>query len=344
MAPRLLALLTAVAMVVGSLALRARLDDGGGGGGSGGEGGGARLVCSTELKAACEALAKEAGADLGDVVVEPAGVTFDRLVSGTGDPGLDGWLVPAPWPQLVDERRKTAGNEPLFAPPAKPLARSPVVIVVWPERAEKLRQACGGQLGWRCLGDNAPKQWAAIGGEPAWGPVKPAHADPSSEAAGLTVIGAAASAFFGRTDFGRFDLDEAEFRGWFTGFERSAKRPSAPLDSMLRTNRAQIDAVGAIEAEAGPAVDRAANKPSVLYPEPVVTADVVLGVRPGKGGERITKLLQGRTGPALAGAGWRVDGEKTVAGIRAAELPPGSGLPPAGVLQALLDVHQEVAG
>ncbi|MDQ3680582.1 MAG: hypothetical protein M3378_08595, partial [Actinomycetota bacterium] len=109
MATRVLALVAAVIMVVGSLVVRSRLDEGQGGG-DGDGGGDMRLVCSTELAAVCEALEGRA-----KVSVEPAGVTADRLATGHGGPAsLDGWLVPSSWPEMVQAARRRSGLEPLL--------------------------------------------------------------------------------------------------------------------------------------------------------------------------------------------------------------------------------------
>lgn len=345
---RLLALLAAVAMVIGAVAVRARLDDGGGAGARP-----MRLVCSTELAGACERLAGRVGQGLR-VVAEPAGTTAARLsaVAG-GDAGLDGWLVPAPWPEMVEDARGRGGLEPVLRP-GPVLARSPMVLAVWPDRAEVLRRRCpGGAIGWRCLGDVAGAQWSDIGGRPTWGPVKPGHDDPSQEAAGLAALAAATTAFFGRTDVGLVDLDENDdYRAWVTRLERAVPtfRPSGgtPMADMLLKGPAAFDAVGATEAEAGPLVATSArpDKPGLLYPAPVVTVDAVLATVPGQPARRLAERVQGEAGRAsLAEGGWRVPGRRSAAGVPATPALPGaSGLPPAGVLDALRRVGREVTG
>src|SRR5207248_4244195 len=88
-----------------------------------------------------------------EVRVEPAGDTAARLVKA-GGVDVDGWLVPAPWAGLVDEVR-ARGQLPLrFRATGAPIARSPLVIAMWADRAVALRSACGGQVGWKCIGDH----------------------------------------------------------------------------------------------------------------------------------------------------------------------------------------------
>ncbi|MDQ4133181.1 MAG: hypothetical protein M3179_08260, partial [Actinomycetota bacterium] len=79
---RVLAVLAAVAMVAGAVVVRSRLDDGDSDGVAG------RLTCGPELEAVCERLRRDQGDGL-TIVVEPAGVTAERLAAAPGDPGLD---------------------------------------------------------------------------------------------------------------------------------------------------------------------------------------------------------------------------------------------------------------
>lgn len=343
MAARLLALLAAVAMVVGAVAVRNRIDDK-----EERQETTLRLVCATELRAVCDDLAAD---DDYTVVatVEPAATTAGRLIGlepGRA-PGLDGWLVTYPWPEVVADARERAGSEALVAP-GQVLARSPVVLAMWPDRAEALGARCeGGVPGWKCLGEAAGQRWDAIGGNPAWGPVKPGHAPPSS-ASGLTVLGAATAAWFGRTDLSSADLDDDAFRGWLSRLERSVPRtPAATVESMLVRGPSAFDAVGTLEADAGPVVARSARatKPNLLYPAPVATADVVLATPAGRAADLLAELVEGPAGRrSLAAAGWRVSGQPRAQGVPdTPALPAGKGLPPPGLLSALRQAAEEAA-
>jgi hypothetical protein len=107
----------------------------------------------------------------------------------------------------------------------------------------------------------------------------------------------------------------------------------------MLTSPAQVDIVGTTEADAGPQIASAAvtQKPVVLYPRPVATADVVLApVAGSRVSGALREVVDGRGRRALAEAGWRVDGEELAPGIdQAEELPPRSGLPAPGLLDAL---------
>ena len=345
MPARALAFVAAAAMVVGAIAVRDRLD--------------AReerattvlrLVCATELAAACEAMAETEAAGRLEVTIEPAAQTADRLLaaaSGAAVAGaLDGWLVTAPWPAIVAGGRSRAGLDALVAP-GPVLARSPVVLAMWADRAAVLARHCQATPpGWRCLGDTAGRRWADLGGQVTWGPVKPGHPDPSS-AIGLTVLGAATAGFFGRSDVARSDLEDEGYRSWLTRLERSiTNRSSSPFEDMLLAGPAAFDVVATVEADAAPLLARSArsDKPQLIYPAPVATADVVLGTVPGRAARLLADVVAGRVGRrALATAGWRVEGHPLAPGLTGTPaLPPGSGLPDPGLLDALRQVAQEI--
>jgi hypothetical protein len=295
---RVLALLAAAAMVAGSVAIRSRLDDDE-------ATASLRIVCAVELGVVCDRLRGSAG-----VTVEPAPATADRLAIAE-DPAIDGWLAPAPWPEIVDIRRRQRALLPLFPDTGPVLGRSRLVLVV----QRGLLARCAGATEWKCLGEQA-----------AAGQARPSHASLRTSGLGLLVVGQATAAFFGRGDLSTLDLDDPEFARWLRALELAAP-PSlsgaSPLDEMLGTNFAAYNAVGTVEAEAGPVVTASAiqERVELLYPAPMATADVVLaGV--GDGARRLRDPAR----RALAEAGWRTDG---------AGLPPTNGLPSPGFLDAL---------
>jgi len=322
---------------MGSLAIRSGMDESSGAGSDGSAGSELRLVCATELAPVCEALDEELA-----VEVEPAGVTADRL-SGDGADGpvsVDGWLVPSPWPEILQASRRRAGLESqLEAGPA--LARSPLVLAVWPDKLNVLRQGCAGQVTWRC--------WGEVSGQAA-PQVKPGHAD-VDEAVGLATVGAATAGYFGRADLARSDLEENDgYRSWLARLERAVPtfRPTAgtAVRDMLLKGPAAFDAVGTSEAEAAPLVATSARpvKPMVIYPSPVTTVDVVLATVPGNRARRLEAAVGGDAGlDALSAGGWRVPRRRPANGIPTQpDLPPAGGLPDAGILDFLRTLSKEV--
>jgi hypothetical protein len=300
-------------------------------------------VCATELAAACDELEKSDAARV-ETSIEPAAETAERL-SKRGDVDLDGWLVTPPWPDVVDRAREANNLKRLFGPTSEPIARSPLVIVVRRQREPALRMFCAGTIRWKCVGDASPQPWGSIGGVDEWGRVRPWHANPQREAVGLLIVGQATAAYFAPTEVTAFELEEDGYLAWLGSLERAVQRTDGSVATML-TAPAEVDIVGTTEADAGPQIATAATpeKPVVLYPRPVATADVVLAP---VAGTRVTgtlrNLVEGAGARALAETGWRVEGEAPVAGIDSAvDLPPTDGLPTPGVLEALRTRLEEI--
>jgi hypothetical protein len=302
----------AVAMVAAALFIRDRLDESGdengrSGGPGSGAGGAPLVVCVPELEAACQAIE----ADGAETRVEPAGATFDALVAGAAD--LDGWLTLAPWPAMVEGALARDGRPAAFeaaAPP--PLARTPVVLVGVADRLAALRDRCGGEPYWRCIGEHLGD------------PVRPAHDPADRSATGLLVLGSAVTDFFGEVPRASNDFQDPGFQGWFTGLERSTTFTTnfGSLVEHLLVRPSTFNAVGTIEA---PAVEAGARRDgyTILYPSPMATADAVLVWARGDDTDRFDALA----GEVLVGNGWRSADDDG--------LPDSNGLPPAGVLEAL---------
>jgi hypothetical protein len=322
-------------------------DDGGGGGGK------PRLLCVTELEAVCNDLADDNDIE---VEIEQAGLSVDRIADLPDDQlrdlGFDGWLTFSRDAEIAAQRRERNTFAPATGDPSDPIARSPLVIGIWRDRAAALDGACPGGVTWRCVGDFAGQDWTEAGGEPAWGRVKPAHADPETTGEGLLVIGQAASNFYGRTDLSIDDYADDAFLAWFSRLEDNARiEPSSPFEQMLVGGAALYDMVGTLEAEAGPQLARASRdrreQVRLLYPAPVATANVVyVPALDADGADDLDDLLTGDDGrAALAREGWRVDGEPRAAGVPATPpLPARENVPDAGSLQALLETWREVTG
>ena len=333
MVARVLALLAAVAMVAGALVVRSRLDES-----DERTSTTLRLVCATELAAVCDALAEQGGSNV-ETTVESAARTADTLtkLAPGKRPPMDGWLVTAPWPEIVNELRAGISDLPIVTS-GPILGRSPVVLAVQAGRLESLKAHCKAQPGWKCVGDVAGKPWTDLPmGQANWGRVRPGH-PPVSTAAGLPIMGAATGDFFGSTDLSSTDLDSDGFRNWLARIEDAVPDPtSSPVQTMPL--RPTFDVAGALEAEAGPLLAQSAgsNKPLLLYPSSVVTADVVLARADGRAGDLLEDLASGTTmKDELIKAGWRVAGRKPIAGIRESiVLPATSNLPNSGFLQAL---------
>ena len=294
MASRLVALLAAVAMIAGALVYRSHRDHTA-------STASLRIVCASELAAACDAVSSVA-----QTTVEPARVTADRLgkVTDGADPGLDAWLVPGLSPQIVDAERASGlgSQKPLFRD-GEDLASSHVGIAVFPERKTVLDKACGGALTWKCLGDVAAKQtWKAVGGPEAWGPVKYAIDDPTTTASGLAALGGLGTGYFAKNELIPSRDDDA-FRDWLHAFA-SAVRPGVSVQSMAAAGPSIADAAVAVEAIAQPSLGANTHQLALVYPQPVPVFSVRLAIA-RRGGDIRSDLLAPLR-KALLASGWSV--------------------------------------
>lgn len=333
---RLLALVAAVALVAGAFVLRERLDERTSAPGSAdGEStaGAQTLVCAADLRAACDMLEEEGIT----VRIEPAGQTVEALVADpTAAPDL--WLVPQPWPEIA--RIESGSDVPADEDVSEVLAISPLVFAGFTERLETLESAaCGGELTWRCLGEQAGTPWAALGLEDAGtAVVRPGHLDPTSSATGLLVLGSAVASFAGQTDLNRNDLNADAFAAWFSRLESAIPEftpaSGSQVVDMLTRGPASYDVVGTTAAEANSLLDAAPGGPAQISTRPgAATAEVVLvafDADPRDALDRLGEPLRG----AMQDAGWEVATASPVSE---------DGVPGAGFLVALQERWEEVA-
>lgn len=343
---RLLAVAGAILMVAAAILVRDRIE------GNGGADDGAPdtaessgeldLLCDETLVDLCTAL--EASFGELDIEVAAGPETLDHLSSAepAGDAPV-GWLTLSPLPDMVSEDRGRSGLPALWESPGRAIARSPLIIAAWTDRAEALTSSCPDEaLDWRCAGDYASTPWAELGGEPGWGELEPGFADPDRDTIGLLVLGQAAVSYFGSPQFAANDFDDGAFRPWITGLVESVPRfpsTSTPLTQMLAAGPSSYDLVGTTEAEAVPSVaaSREADSVSISYPLPMATADIVLVTLEGRDDAgRLRRIIEGDGAAAMfVEHGWRVPGLPPPAGTDDLQLPDRSGLPRPGVLEAL---------
>lgn len=126
---------------------------------------------------------------------------------------LDGSDKPVLWSpadslvaNLLASDWQTKNQAPLFPTTGdsgpQPLLLTPLVFVVWEERANVLVDAAShGQLSWKTIHKAvaSPKGWAGIGGKPAWGFVTLGHTDPNKSNSGMQAIALMAYEYFNTT-------------------------------------------------------------------------------------------------------------------------------------------------
>jgi hypothetical protein len=334
---RLAALLVAVALVAGAIAIRAFvLDDDDG---PAAPEGGFQLTCVTELAPVCDAIAR--ADDDVDVTIEPAGETAQRLTDAESaeDIAADGWLTLAPWSEIVAVRREVATTPPVLEDPSSALARSPLVIAVDATRAATLGEACDDDVTWTCIGEIAGRPWSELGGDERWGQVKPAHGSPVDTAGGLLVLGQAVGHYL--ADPPRVPVEQVSsndwqasttFPAWFQRLESAIPADAftadpSPFERWLQLGLRNYSLVGSYEAEIEPRIERSpalGDDIEVIYPSTVASADVVFAPTRGRSDDLQRIMSSDDVRTAFTAAGWRVG-----------DLGSSDGLPSAGTLDAL---------
>lgn len=306
---RLLALVAAVAMVVVAVQVRTRIDDDGGGSER------LHLVCAPEVAVVCDTVA-----DRVRTTIEPAGVTADRLVAADGELGLDAWVVAGPWPEVVADARSRAGKRRVLTPLGPGIARSSVVFAVWPDRVAVLEKHCGGTVSWDCLVRAAQSpSWAALGGPATWGAPKLGLPDARRDGIGLVVLGSTAASLAPDDPLGE------GMQSALSALAAVVPRPLPSFETVQAGGPALADTYVTIEAVAR------IHRMRLIYPAPVVTADVLLGIVGSRGSTLGALLDTEKVRRALTANGWRPRDDKDPA------------LPDSGTLEALRALWAEVA-
>jgi hypothetical protein len=314
-----------------------------------------RLVCVTEVRAACEQLAAED--DDVEVTVAPAGTTIDDLTSpdfrGSQSP-FDGWVTLEPLPTLVDDRRERAGDDQVLAESSEPLAGSKVVLVAANDRAGALLEACGEPstadgadlvVGVSCVAEAAGQPWSDTGGETSWGALRYGLDDPSTSAEGLAVLGQLATAYFADLDppltaeqYASNDFGPLGFQSWLGGVAGEVDTSAAggtPLQRLVQRGPSAFGAVATLDATAADQITgtRAEGSLTVLYPSPMATAVVTMAPVGGSQGAEavLDEDLLDALRVALTDTAWDTDE------------PTPAGLPRAGVADALERLWSQVA-
>ncbi|BAC91397.1 substrate-binding domain-containing protein [Gloeobacter violaceus] len=98
-------------------------------------------------------------------------------------------LIPANGEVLEElaERRRAQGGEEVFYEPPRPVAKTVLVAIAWPERARVLFP--DGRFGWdRLERALAAKSWAQLGAPAAWGSFDFAMSDPTRSSSGQLTL------------------------------------------------------------------------------------------------------------------------------------------------------------
>jgi hypothetical protein len=259
---RVLAVLGAVAMVVAAVVIRQAIDDDEGGGD---DDAGAPLVvvCADDLADACGSF----GADV-EVRAEPAEATAAAIADGTLGADVDAWVTSTAWLEVVDARTPDAIGA------RRAVATSPTVMATAPGRFDAISDLCAADDIWSCLGDAAGQDWADLGDgtHAEWRELKVGLTDPAT-ALGPSGLAAAASGFFGTTEFAANDPAFAEFEGWLANLAGPSAAGDPDPAETLATRPGTYSAAGSVAAIAAAYEGRGV---ATLDPDPTVDATVAI--------------------------------------------------------------------
>lgn len=335
---RVLALALAVALVVGAVVLRQGRDDEAVDRGPVlDEDAPLAATCPTEWRTLCQSVLP---ASAVRVDTAAAGVIADGLAGD--DPGTA--VLPSAWADVVDDARARAGREPLTR--SAVLARTPLVVVAFADRAQVLADACAvdvGALGWDCIGEHAGSRWEDLGGDVRWGSVVPGHLPPTS-ATGLPATAAVIAARTG-TPFSLNDLRDVGFTSWFGRVERAVASFQPPggsyLTAMVTRGPSAANVAMATEADVTTRDLDTAFGPIVLsVPDPRHDVELVVV---GVDGVEVDAVADRLDLGGLAGLGWRTT-DAPPTGSPLTDLSPATPTPSGGVLTAVRGVWDDVAG
>lgn len=300
MAKRILAVVLAIGLIAGAIALRAALDGDDGANGSDGptttrQGRRLEVWCLEDLRAPCEeALAGDVSLTIGSM--EDAMV---RLAAADVDDDLpDAWVTFAPLPEMAkDAVARAGGPADSIATSTAFVATTHLIVATRPDRAALLGAACVEPALWRCLGEIAGTKWLDLGGPESFQAIKPAFGDPTRSATALMAWASAVGHYLGREAFSINDVNADDA---FTAWGRNL-RAADPLGGQgdplaeLVLSRVQRDVAGGTEA----AFSQLNGLTRVG--EPYGRVDALLC---GFAGTTVPEAFQQRLLAALVAAGW----------------------------------------
>lgn len=136
-----------------------------------------------------------------------------------------------------------------------PLALTPMVFVMYKERADAFTKKFGGTVDWKEIEEaiTTAGGWQALGGDPDWGTVKYGQTNPSTSNAGLLAVTLATYTYQNKTTgLTTADLQKSDYLKWIQGLANGlvADAPATAegqMDDLLRYGPSRYDVISIYE-------------------------------------------------------------------------------------------------
>jgi ABC-type Fe3+ transport system substrate-binding protein len=190
-------------------------------------------------------------------------------------------IIPASSAQISILTRSSSAKPAGGANAPQPIALSPLVLVGWKERTDRLFPA-GTTDVWARLHDALQKpNWAdpSLGGDQGWGPVKLGHASPRTANSGVETLTLLAYAYHHKSQgLTPGDISNPDFQSWLQAIESGVTDFPASTDalfsSFLLRGPSVYDMVAAYENQAVANVERTQwGTLQVIYPAATMLTD-----------------------------------------------------------------------
>lgn len=284
-----LAVVIAVAMIVGAVVVRTRFIENGneqrttataeGFEPVGPRGGALRVACDDMVGDACPE-----GSDRLDL----AGL-LDAFAARPIP--YDALVAPSVMVDLIAQSRTSRAS---FDEGRQLLATTPLVLAVAVSRDELLADACGDEVTWSCASDLIRE-----------GSLRPAMPDPQEHSDGVAAAASLTGGFLGTATYSTNALGGAAFLDWTDVLMTQTQVSTTPVQQLIQFGGARNDSAVTIEATGLTQVRRAAqNVPDLYWPTPVAWLGVVAVAVNGADQAAVDQIGR-RVGERLIQAGWR---------------------------------------
>ena len=134
--------------------------------------------------------------------------------------------------ELAQRWQTQYADDPFYDAP-QPVAKTMLVAVAWPERAQSLFPS--GEFQWQRLEDAMTKStWGDIGGDPSWGSFDFVTTDPTRSNSGQLTLSLWTQAEAGGGTLNQGDFGSSDVQALFSLVKRSVYQPPRSTDTLLQ--------------------------------------------------------------------------------------------------------------